>query len=253
MSDNARRDYCFTSWKLPEPDYESIKYIVWGEEKCPTSGREHYQGFVIFTRTHRLKGAKQRIGGGNDTHLEPRRGTRSQAREYCLKDGSVTEWGRFCALSNADLFKQPIEVIKQENPEFFCRYHKGLMLLQDKGEKWREVKVYILWGEESGAGKTREAMNHNDVYKLDPPYTWWDGYQGEKRIVLDDYRAGSIARGQLLNICDGYRLRLETKGSHTWASWNEVYITSNYNPEMWDDALLRRVTEIKNVTSDRGV
>jgi len=250
MSDNARRDWCFTSWKLPDPDYESIKYIVWGREVCPTTGREHYQGFGIFNRTHRLKGAKQRIGGGDGCHLDARRGTRQQARDYCLKDGDVYEWGRFSALSNADLFKQPIEVIKNENPEFFCRYHKGLMLLQDKGERWRDVKVYILWGTESGAGKTRTAMDHDDVYKLDPPYNWWDGYQGERRIVIDDYKTGSIPRGQLLNICDGYRLRLETKGSHTWAAWHEVYITSNYNPETWDDALLRRVTEVRNVTSD---
>lgn len=250
---NARRDYCYTAWREPKPEYDRIRYIIWGIENCPTSGREHYQGYAIFDRTVRLRGAKKILGAGEDVHLEPRRGTRQQAKDYCSKDGKFTEWGQFVALSNKDLFLQPIEYIKKENPEFFCRYHKGLMLLQDKGVKWRDVKVYVLWGEESGVGKTREAMAVDDVYKLDPPYTWWDGYQQEKRIVLDDYKIGCINRGQLLNICDGYRLRLETKGSHTWAAWNEVYITSNYNPEMWDEALLRRITEIRHVTRDRAV
>lgn len=253
MSDNARRDYCFTAWKLPAPEYESIKYIVWGLERCPSTDREHYQGYVCFTRTHRMRSAKRIINGGNECHLEPRRGTRQQARDYCLKDGRVTEWGEFSPVTNKEIFNFPLERIKADYPEFFCRYHKGLMLLQDKGVKWRDIKVIVLWGEETGVGKTREAMSHNDVYKLDPPYTWWDGYGGEQRIVLDDYKAGSIPRGQLLNILDGYRLRLETKGSHTWASWTEVYITSNYNPHTWDDAILRRITEIRNVTSDSAV
>lgn len=253
MNENARRDWCFTAWSEPDPEYESIKYIVWGEERCPKTDRIHYQGFACFNRTYRLRGVKRIINAGTDCHVEPRRGTRSQAREYCLKDGNFREWGRFESLSTSDLFKQDINFLKEEYPAFFCRYHKGLSLLQDKGEKWRDVSATILWGEESGVGKTRTAMDHDSVYKLDPPYNWWDGYQGEKRIVIDDYKVGSIPRGQLLNILDGYRLRLETKGSHTWASWTEVYITSNFCPECWDDALLRRVKEIKHVTRDKGV
>lgn len=233
------RDYCYTSWSEPKPEEGKWRYYCYGIEKCPTTNREHYQGFIIFNRTHRLVGAKKILGAGNDCHLESRRGTRQQAREYCRKEGEFREFGEFEQLTMAELFKQDIKYLKEEYPAFYCRYYKGLQLLQSKGEKWRDVSVYIIWGP-TGTFKTRSCMEKDDIYKLDPPYTWWDGYMGESKILIDDYRDGAINTGPLLNICDGYRLRLEVKGSHTWANWNEVYITTNENPEEWLTAPLRR-------------
>jgi hypothetical protein len=236
------RDWCWTSFdtnKELSVVKENVRYICYGVERCETTGREHYQGFAIFNRTCRIPKAKQWIGGGDGVHCEPRRGTRDQARDYCRKDGKFWEWGVYDAMTKEMLFKQPIGYIKENHPEFFCRYHRGLEKLQPKGDKWRDVKVTVLWGE-TGVGKTKEAVNCDSWYKLDPPYNWFDGYEGETRLILDDYRTGSIPRGMLLNLLDGYRLRLETKGGHTWALWTEVYITTNYDPGYWENAVLRR-------------
>ena len=237
------RDYCFTAWREPEPDYDKLKYVCWGIEKCPTTDRIHYQGFIIFNRTHRIPGAKRIIGGGDECHLEPRRGTRQEAREYCTKDGKFSERGVFDSLTKEDYFKQPIEWLKENRPEFYCRYHRGLEKLQPKGPKWRNVEVTHISGE-TGTGKTRKVMEMDNVYKIDPPYKWWDGYEGEDILLIDDYKANAIDRGQLLNLLDGYRLRLETKGSHCWALWTKVYITSNYNMDSWDNAMKRRVSHV---------
>jgi len=242
------RDWCFTSFdtnKELEFSKDNVRYIVYGRETCPTTGREHYQGFAIFKRTCRIPKAKSWIGGGDGTHLEPRRGTRDQARDYCRKDGDVFEWGEFDGMTKENLFKQPIPYIKENYPEFYCRYYKGLEKLNiDKGPKWRDVEVVILWGP-TGTGKTRQVMEQDSVYKIDPPYKWWDGYEGEEILLIDDYREHAIERGFLLNLLDGYRLRLETKGSHTWALWRKVYITTNYDPLGWaDEAINRRVTEV---------
>ena len=243
------RDWCFTSWDTDKElafEKDNIRYICYGRERCPDTDREHYQGFAIFTRTCRIPKAKEWIGGGDGTHLEPRRGTRDQARDYTRKsDGEWLEWGRYVALTNEQLFGLPIEELKENHKEFFCRYHKGLEKLQQKGDKWRDVEVHILWGK-TGTGKTRHVMEMDNVYKIDPPYKWWDGYSGEEILLIDDYKRGAIDRGQLLNLLDGYRLRLETKGSHTWALWKKVYITSNYN--IYDgmcEAMRRRVTSDK--------
>ena len=238
------RDWCFTCFdteKELEFDKDNVRYICYGVEQCPTTNKEHYQGYAIFKRTCRMPKAKSWIGGGPRTHCESRRGTRDQARDYCRKsNGRFFEYGQFEGLTTTDVFRLPISVIKEDHPAFYCRYHKGLEKLNvQKGEKWRDVKVTILWGK-TGTGKTRQVMERDNVYKIDPPYKWWDGYEGEEILLIDDYKKGQIDRGQLLNLLDGYRLRLETKGSHTWALWKEVYITTNYDPEGWLDVALKR-------------
>lgn len=246
------RDWCFTCFdtdKALEFSEENVRYIRYSLEVCPTTNKEHYQGFAIFKRTCRIPKAKLWIGGGNGTHLEPRRGTREEANNYCDKGGTnLFQWGEFEPMTKEQLFRKPIGFIKENYPEFYCRYHRGLEKLQQKGDKWRQVEVIVLWGE-TGSGKTRQVMEQDDVYKIDPPYQWWDGYEGESTLLIDDYKRGCINRGFLLNLLDGYRLRLETKGSHVWALWSKVYITTNSNPENWvDDALDRRISKKVHVT-----
>ena len=239
------RDYVFTAWTQPMPEEGKFKYICWGYEICPTTGKPHHQGYVILNRTHRIPSAKRIIGGGDDCHLENRRGSRDEARIYCQKDGIFTEKGIFESLTNAEILHKPIDWIKDNEPLMYCRYHRGIdRLNSNEGLKWRHLSVTILWGD-TGCGKTRKVMEMDSVFKIDPPYNWFDGYNGEQILLIDDYRRGCIPRGMLLNLLDGYRLRLETKGAHTWALWNQVYITTNFNPEDWDTAILRRVTSVE--------
>ena len=250
------RDWCFTCFdtdKYLEFDKDNVRYICYGRERCPTTDKEHYQGFAIFKRTCRVPKAKTWIGGGNGTHLESRRGTRDQARDYCRKsEGEFIEWGEFDGLTKEDYFKKPIEWIKENKPEFYCRYHRGLEKLQiKKSPKWRVVNVTWLWGE-GGTGKTREAMDCESVYKLDRPYEWFCGYENEDRLVLDDVSKKDFGdkRGLFLNLLDGHPLRLPIKGGHTYAHWSEVFVTSNFDPEciMLHQEWNRRINVVRRVT-----
>lgn len=85
------RNWCFTSYdweqfKVPdeEPDF---RYCVYQPEACPTTGKYHYQGYIEFTKAKTFTTVKELLGDPS-VHLEPRRGTRQQAREYCMKDES---------------------------------------------------------------------------------------------------------------------------------------------------------------------
>lgn len=252
------RDYCFTYYDTEREinfNKEKVKYIIYGREVCPDTKRKHLQGYVIFSRTCKIPKC-QEWADIPKAHVEPKFGTRVQAREYCMKEGDWYEWGVFDAYTEQDLMKKPKKwLIDNGYWAFYCRYYRAISLLADKGPKWREVNVYWLWGE-AGSGKTRTAMEQDDVYKIDAPYKWWDGYDSEGTLLIDDYESHAIERGALLNLLDGYRLRLETKGGHVWAAWHTVYVTSNKCPRdmgQWDSALARRVTEIRKcVTSDRA-
>ena len=246
------RDYVFTAWTQPEVDINECKYYIWGRERCGETDREHYQGFIVFNRTHRIPAAKRILGGGDNVHFEVRRGTRQQAIEYCKKDGEWTEYGELGKRTMSDLLLTDVKTIKKEDPLFYVRYHRGIekLLLTPKGASdFRTLEVTWLWGP-AGCGKTRTVMEMESVYKLDPPYEWWDGYEDENILLLDDYENESIKRGMLLNMLDGYIQRLPTKGGHCYAKWTKVFVTSNQHPSaymLWDKALERRVTSVRCV------
>lgn len=78
---------------------------------------------------------------------------------------------------------------------------------------------------------------------------WWDGYDGQKAIVIDEFYGSWMRYSVLLRVLDGHPYRLDVKGAFTWANYDLVIITSNSPIGSWykrDDisALLRRVTEV---------
>ncbi len=138
------RDYCFTVYDTecpglkPVVDLDKINYVVFGREICPETGRKHLQGYATFPRTIRIKGAQKVLGIGA-SHMEYKRGTRDQARDYCLKDGDFDEYGNFEPNTQKDIFNLPMDKIKSDYPLFFCRYHRGLDILKQK--KGRKVEA----------------------------------------------------------------------------------------------------------------
>jgi hypothetical protein len=70
-------------------------------------------------------------------------------------------------------------------------------------------------------------------------------------LLIDDFY-GWIKYGFLLKVLDIYPLRLAVKGSHAYACWETVYITSNKAPETWyaggmTAALRRRIHSIEHI------
>jgi len=63
---------------------KQIRYWV-SQVEVGETGRRHLQAYVEFLRPKRLSEAKSTLRW-NHAHLQPRWGTRTQAREYCMKD-----------------------------------------------------------------------------------------------------------------------------------------------------------------------
>lgn len=87
------RSWLITSYNIEPPafllglDKEIIKYGIWQQERCPTTGRLHLQGYFEFSKPMRMSAVKRAIGDAA-AHVEPRNGSREEARDYCRKEES---------------------------------------------------------------------------------------------------------------------------------------------------------------------
>lgn len=257
------RKWVFTLNNYTEEEEKQLKgveanYIVMGRE-VGESGTKHLQGYIEFENPRAMGGVKKVLG--KRAHIEQAKGTAKQAADYCKKDGEYWEKGTMSIgrghrtdldeLGERILKGERAEAIAESNPGAYVKYHRGLkeLAMTVKPKKWREVKTLVYWGP-TGTGKTRKAMEEESVYKLNTNSNgrlWFDGYEGESVLLLDDYY-GWIRYGELLTILDGYPYRCEIKGGHTWARWEKVIITSNEEPEKWYrgielSALKRRINE----------
>lgn len=85
------RNWCFTSYDLENfrvPDDDPrFRYCVYQAEKCPETERVHLQGYIEFNKAVAFGAVKQLLNDAS-VHLEGRRGTREEARAYCMKPES---------------------------------------------------------------------------------------------------------------------------------------------------------------------
>lgn len=141
-----------------------------------------------------------------------------------------------------------------ENQAFIARNLRHLLRYDDwrrscvptnRVGDWR-IKCMVIWGPTGmykstwGRGIARGPSNGHgiagDTFPL--PYqrsggTWWDGYRGQRTLLLDDFDPSKMPLLQLLRVLDSFTFVGEVKGSVVTADWTEVIITNNIHPDRW--------------------
>lgn len=264
------RSFCFTHNNYGEDDLASLQALTFVKYGCVgkeigESGTPHLQGYLLVKNPKELSAMIKALKNalGTAPHVEICKGSPQSNIEYCSKGGDVTEWGTKPKMGRRMDLEHAAEMVREgkrmieiadEHPGTFIRYHKGIRAYKElhdaeKAAGWRDVKCYLLTGP-TGCGKTRHAMASADrVYKIQgSDLQWWDGYEGEETILIDEY-ANDMKITKLLALLDGYKLRLPVKGGFTYAAWKEVWITTNLMTlhdqaaEEHRRALARRITK----------
>jgi len=236
-------DFALLDWKdLFEKNSDTIRYVAWGNEVCPKTGKKHKQGWLQLLKK-KTRGGVKKLLKTVKVSLRACKGSELSNDTYCKKDGDFHTMGEYIVQgkrTDIDGIKKLIEdgvsmkEIAGANFHTYCRYHRAFdkyeqMCIKARTKEFRKVEVTIIQGP-TGCGKTKLAVESNpeDYYKIQgDDLQWFDGYEQEKTLIIDEYD-NQITLTKLLGILDGYgNKRLPIKGGFTYANWDHVIITTN--------------------------
>lgn len=257
------RGYCLTVNNYTEADEEvfdkvECRYVVVGKEVGET-GTPHLQAYVLFKSPRFFEAIKKLFPRA---HIEVQRGTSKQAADYCKKEGDWKERGE-PPKEKAEAAKEGGEENKRRWEDAFEAAKQGRMedipadMLVRNYRTFKEIKKdYMVKPEDAddvtgvwiyggpGVGKSRTARERFPDAYMKMQNKWWDGYQDEEYVILDDFDSKEL--GHHLKIwADRYAFLAETKGGALNIRPKKIVITSNYAPEDpkfgWDAEMLAAI------------
>ena len=229
--------------KLPE----IVEYVI--AEELHDDGQPHLHAFIKLAKKVRFAQAAFDLGEYHG-HYEPAKSWRAVAA-YCKKEGNY--------ISNIDLdaarhmkAKKNLDLINMDPKEAVQQGYIGFcslpMFLKAKRE-WKnleevplliERKCYWIYGEPRLGKSYACRVAFPELYEK-AQNKWWDGYQGESAVLIDDFDKQGACLGHLLKIwADNYRFNAEIKGGMVRPCYTTLLVTSNYTPDQIfkDDAEL---------------
>lgn len=267
-------NFCFTLNNYTDEDIEKLNkfeyysYLIYGKEKGENE-TPHLQGYCELSQQLSFKSLKKLLG--HKYHIEKRRGSQQQAIVYCQKDGDYYEFGTKKEQGKRNDLSHLKEMVKDKYPLIQIvdqcinfqqiRFVEKIFEFQPLSTEYKKKTVYWFHGP-TGTGKTKTAYeiiksSEEDFWRCTTTGSqWFNGYYGQPIALLDEVRAKNWTYSTLLEILDGYEIRLPIKGSFTIWKPHTVIITSSKSPEdcyrgqleFGDghiDQLLRRITEIR--------
>lgn len=252
MEQKKARAWLFTINNWNETDEYNVKnincrYICFGKE-VGKLGTPHLQGYVYFDAARHFNSVRKMIRG----NILIAKGTALQNRDYCSKDGIFWEKGDLPRQGKRNDLTKIKKLVKdgcslidifEEAPNFqgFRMGEIGRRLYQQH----RTGPPYCFWRcGLAGVGKSRyifDSFNIEDIYVKDST-KWWDGYDQQKVILIDDFD-GSWPYRDFLRLLDRYPYQGQVKGGYVKINSPYIFITCEFPPEyFWSENELAQVT-----------
>lgn len=222
-----------------------IVYLKGQQEIGGETGLHHWQLLAVFSKKLRLAAVKRHFC--QQAHCEASRS--EAANEYVWKEDTRVPDTQFehgaLPISRArpadwdriydDAIAGNIENIPKD---ILIRNYSAIKRIGVDNAKppvRDDVTVNVYWGN-SGVGKTRRAWHEagsiNDVYIKNPNTKWWDGYRGQKTVIVDEF-IGRIDISYILTWLDRYPCMVEIKGYSAPLLATRFFFTSNVDPRDW--------------------
>lgn len=243
------KSWCFTINNYNDNDIKALKemkykYIVCGDEVCPTTGTPHIQGYVYFHNDRHFNALKKELPRAN---IRKCKGTPEQNITYCKKtnnilyeDGEPPSQGKRKDLEEVknDILegRTTSEDIAVEHLMIYHQYARTLTKIEDIAmrRKFRTEMTQGIWYfGATGTGKSHiayEGFNPLTHYNWKDDGGWQDGYIQQETVIINEFR-GEIKYKDLLQIVDKfpYEVRRRNREPMPFTS-KKVIITSALPP-----------------------
>lgn len=272
------RNFAMTYYGVMPPglDHPIIRFIQGVQEICPDTGKLHWQCCFFTTISVSWQSICDHVTPKwPGAHIEITRKSFATNRKYCTLGKGLTppdtsgvpgiefSLGMPPAPGTRNDLDTAIEQILTGGPKaildksVYVRYHHGLDALRrvhavaHDGPK----TVRWFWGD-TRFGKSRTVYAENPgiaIYKQSSSNGWFDGYNGQKIILIDDYDKGAFTQREMNNLLDAYPMDVKVKGAMEPCQAHTIYITSHYQPEYYFEPerypeIEGRLTEIRHFT-----
>lgn len=250
------------AWVFTHNNYTDAHVAAWKEyltKECKLAvfehevgeeGTPHLQGYFSLNQKKRFEPLRNELIAALSTdgiHLEPAKGSWKQNHKYCTKhhkehggpfepfvigDPPKTSSKRckLSAMCESVTVGHDMKTIAELDPPTYVRNYRGIAAyraLQQSAFTSEDVRGLWFYGA-PGTGKSHLAR---DVFGLDlflkSQNKWWDGYDGEHAVLLDDL--DTVALNHLIKIwADKYACTGEIKGGTVKLNHRYFVVTSNY-------------------------
>jgi len=225
----------------------------------------HIQGAVVWEIPLTFTAAQKRLGGPCFT--DKMKGNWKQNCKYTQKDDNICVYKDKSHQGERNDIEDVRDAIKRKASDVelledhcntvakFPKFIAHCKQVYDKIEakEFRKISVIVRFGD-PGMGKSRVAFEEGAYAVASYEPEWWDGYDGEKVVLFDDFY-GQIKLSRMLRLLDGYSVQVPVKGGFRYLLATKIYITSNCHPDDWYPnvnpkfkvGLPRRITEVVNL------
>lgn len=252
-------------------DYDAVlnhecTFVIVGKE-VGESGTPHLQFYIRFENAVRMNTLKKLWP---KVHWEIARGSCDENVAYCSKQGAWEERGQRPNAEEArkrggeattEKWTRAKQLalsgrINEIDDELFIRYYNVFKnIAKDYATPPADLPTpddesgYGVWiYGPTGTGKSYTARErYPGAYMKISNNKWWDGYQGQEAVIMDDLDKKHDYMCYNLKIwADRYAFIPESKGSSMMIRPKVIVVTSNYHPsEIWDsnsdlEPILRR-------------
>jgi hypothetical protein len=271
---SRHRNFCFTYNNYPDTklvDEIDCRYIAYSKE-VGASGTPHLQGYICFTNAKSKSAVIAMLPG---CHISVMAGSISQNEEYCSKSGELIERGDK-PLSNDN--KGRAEQLRWQrareaakvgdldsiDADIYIRCYNTLKNIRKDHQVKPgpiDVKCFWIWGP-TGTGKSHcVETRFPDCYKKSmDDLKWFDGYDNQDVVYLEDFDKYQVKWGGLLKrLADKWPMQASIKGTMKYIRPKVIIVTSNVTiEEIWSDSatvdpLIRRFKVILKESQEQAI